>query len=93
MPVITTYSCTRLSHPHVCGVAYSPSGSHLVGGCDDGSVGVHDTPIGGDARRAATALKQKEKAAQAKKEEDENKAAEKKGLEMLVSDSSFGVGD
>jgi hypothetical protein len=56
-------------------------------------VGVHDTPIGGDARRAATALKQKEKAAQAKKEEDENKAAEKKGLEMLVSDSSFGVGD
>ena len=82
------------SHPQVCGVAYSPSGSHLVGGCDDGSVGVHDTPIGGDARRAATALKQKERAAQAKKkEEEESKAAAKKDLEMFVSDSSFGVGD
>lgn len=61
-------------------------------GCDDGSLGVHDTPIGGDARRAATAAKQKEKAA-AVVGKDETKAAAKRGIEILISDSSFGVGD
>jgi hypothetical protein len=64
----------------------------LVCGCDDGSVALHDTPIGSDARRAATAAKQREKAAAAGAKE-EKKAAAKRAMEILVSDSSFGVGD